>query len=64
LSWWLSGADRIAQLEATMTDLQSTLVELTARQDAALNEIRRMVRTALDDLDARVVAIDDRLPGQ
>lgn len=64
LSWWLSGADRIARVEATVIDLQTAIAELTARQDAALDEIRGLVRTALDDLDARVVSIDDQLAEQ
>lgn len=61
LSWLLFGARRVGQLESAVVELQARLEMLTAQQEATLEDIRRSASTVLDDLDARVVALDDQL---
>ena len=58
LSWMVSGPARIDELERSVRSLQHQLDEMQQQQDSTLDGVRTSVASVLDDVTARLAAID------
>jgi prefoldin subunit 5 len=58
LSWMISGPARIDELERSLRALQQQLDDLQRHQDATLEGVRTSVSAVLDDVTARLGALD------
>jgi len=56
----VSGPARLDELERSLRALQRQLDDMQRHQDATLEGVRTSVTTVLDDVTARLAAIDDR----
>ncbi len=54
----LSGPERLDELQHAIQQLQQQLAELQSMQDTQMAEIRASVTVVLDDVTARLTALD------
>lgn len=60
LSWMVSGPARLDEMQRTIQTLQQQISDMHTAQDAQLADIRSKVSTVLDDVTARLAALDER----
>lgn len=56
----VSGPARLDEMQKSIQALQQQISDLHAAQDAQLAEVRANVSTVLDDVTARLAALDSR----
>lgn len=56
----VSGPARLDEMQQAIQALQQQISDLHAAQDAQLAEVRANVSTVLDDVTARLAALDSR----